>query len=41
MNLKGYTLHSGTCRKRKQERDSIINIIIETIKENKSSIIWE
>lgn len=37
---KGYT-HSGTCRKCKQERDSITNLIIKTIKENKSSIIWE
>lgn len=37
---KGYT-HSGTCRKCKQERDSIVNIIIETIKENKNNITWE
>ena len=38
--IKGYT-HSGTCRKCKQERDSIVNVIIETIKENRNSIIWE
>lgn len=31
----GYS-HSGTCKKCKQERDSIVTIIIETIKENKA-----
>lgn len=36
----GYT-HSGSCRRCKQERDSIVNLIIKTIKENKSIIIWE
>lgn len=41
INIIGEYTHSGTCRKCKQERDSIINVIIETIKENKSSIIWE
>lgn len=35
---RGYT-HSGTCRKCKQERDSIINVIIETIKENKTNTL--
>jgi len=31
---KGYT-HSGTCRKCKQERDSIVNVIINEIKNGK------
>lgn len=31
---RGYGMaHSGTCKKCKQERDSIVNVIIETIKE--------
>lgn len=30
--------HSGTCKKCKQERDSIVNVIIETIKGDKSNI---
>lgn len=33
--------HSGTCKKCKQERDSIVNVLIETIKENRNSVIWE
>ena len=37
---KGFA-HSGTCRKCKQERDSIVTVIIETIKESKNSITWE
>lgn len=31
---KGYT-HSGTCRKCKQERDSIVNVIINEMKNGK------
>lgn len=31
---KGYT-HSGTCRKCKQEKDSIVNVIINEIKNGK------
>lgn len=31
--------HSGTCRKCKQERDSIVNLIIKTIKENKTNTL--
>lgn len=41
INIVGEYTHSGTCRKCKQERDSITTVIIETIKENKSDIIWE
>lgn len=35
MNLKEYTLHSGTCKKCKQERDSIVNVIIKEIRNGK------
>lgn len=29
--------HSGTCRKCKQERDSIVNVIINTIKDGRNN----
>lgn len=34
INIVGEYTHSGTCRKCKQERDSIVNLIITNIKEN-------
>lgn len=37
MNLKGYTLHSGTCKKCRQEKDSITSLIINTIKDGRNN----
>lgn len=35
INIVGEYTHSGTCRKCKQERDSIVNMIINEIKNGK------
>lgn len=37
INIIGEYTHSGTCRKCKQERDSIVSIIINTIKDGRDN----
>lgn len=37
INIIGEYTHSGTCRKCKQEKDSIVSIIINTIKDGRDN----